>query len=33
MDLTAKELYDQYGKEGVLLELKGNLKVKIKNII
>ena len=32
MDLTAKELYDQYGKEGVLLELKGNLKVKIKNI-
>ena len=32
MDLTAKELYDQYGKEGVLLELKGNLKVKIENI-
>ena len=32
MDLTAKELYDQYGKEGVLLELNGNLKVKIKNI-
>ena len=32
MNLTAKELYDQYGKEGVLLELKGNLKVKIENI-
>ena len=32
MDLTAKELYDQYGKEGVLLELNGNLKVKIENI-
>ena len=32
MDLTAKELYDQYGKEGFLLELKGNLKVKIENI-
>ena len=32
MDLTAKELYSQYGKEGVLLELKGNQNVKIENI-
>ena len=32
MDLTAKELFSQYGKEGVLIELKGNQNIIIENI-
>ena len=32
MKLTAQELYSESGKEGVILELKGNKDVSIENI-